>query len=111
MPNPVFERIEHLLHEQNKTQQSLLAQLRMKRSTYSSWKSGKSESYMKRIDGIAEFFDVSPNYLLRGIEDISEPGTQTPIEDELLRLFRKLCLRKQECLVQVARTLVLDEDT
>ena len=107
--NPVFERMERLLRDQGKTKQSLGKRLGLSRGTYSNWKLGKSKSYLKQIDVIAEFLDVSPNYLLRGIEDAPESGTQNLIEDELLRVFRKLGSRKQECLVQVARTLLMDE--
>ena len=106
---PVFERIERLLSDQGKTKQSLEQLLGLSRGTYSNWKLGKSKSYLKQIDVIAEFLNVSPNYLLRGIEDAPDSGTQTPIEDEMLRVFRKLDPRKQECLIQVARTLLMDE--
>ena len=33
-------------------------------------------------------------------------GTKAAIEDEMLRVFRKLNLKKQECVIQVARTLM-----
>jgi transcriptional regulator with XRE-family HTH domain len=106
MSGQVFERIERLLDDHGKTQQNLLAALGMNRSTYSNWKLGKSESYLKHIDEIARFLKVSPGYLLRGIEDGPEEGTRAAIEDEMLRVFRKLSPKKQECVIQVARTLV-----
>lgn len=105
MVEPVFERIERLLADQGKSQQSLLEVLRMNRSTYSNWKLGKSKSYLKHINEIAEFMGVSPGYLLRGIEDGPEEGTRAAAEDEMLRVFRKLSPKKQECVIQVARTL------
>ncbi len=106
MPEQVFERIERLLDDRGKTQQNLLAVLGMNRSTYSNWKLGKSKSYLKHIDEIAGFLKVSPGYLLRGIEDRPEEGTKAAVEDELLRVFRKLSPKKQECVIQVARTLL-----
>ncbi len=106
---PIFERIERLLSDQGKTKQSLEQLLGLSRGTYSNWRLGKSKSYLKQIDMIAEFLNVSPNYLLRGIEDAPESGSKSPIEDEMLRVFRKLGFRKQECLVQVARALLMDE--
>ncbi len=106
MSEQVFERIERLLDDRGKTQQNLLAALGMNRSTYSNWKLGKSKSYLKHIDEIAEFLEVSPGYLLRGIEDGPEEGTKATVEDEMLRVFRKLSPNKQECVIQVARTLL-----
>ena len=105
---PVFERIERLLNEKGKSQQELLAALGMNRSTYSNWKLGKSKSYLKQIDAIAEFFDVSPSYLLRGIEDGPEEGTKGASEDEMLRVFRQLNPKRQEMVIQVGRTLLSD---
>ena len=104
----VFERIERLLEDQGKTQQELLISLGMNRSTYSNWKLGKSKSYWKQIDEIAEFFDVSPNYLLRGIEDGPEEGTKGASEDEMLRVFRQLSPKRQEMVILGGRTLLFD---
>lgn len=106
MSEQVFERIERLLDDHGKSQQNLLAVLGMNRSTYSNWKLGKSKSYLKHIDEIAGFLEVSPGYLLRGIEDGPEEGTKAAVEDEMLRVFRKLSPKKQECVIQVARTLL-----
>ena len=41
MTEPVFERIDRLLDDKEKSQQSLLTVLEMNRSTYSNWKLGK----------------------------------------------------------------------
>lgn len=86
---PVFERIERLLEDQGRSQQDLLSALGLNRSTYSKWKLGKSKTYLKRIDAIANYFDVSPGYFLRGIEDGPEEGTIGAFEDEMVRVFRK----------------------
>ena len=45
---------------------------------------------------------------VRGIEDGLEEGTKAAIEDEMLRVFRKLSPNKKECVIQVARTLLLE---
>ena len=89
--DPVFSRIEYLLSSQDKSLQQLLAALHVNRSAYSNWKQGRSKSYLKRIDEIAEFLEVSPEYLLRGIdnrEDAEDAGGAA--EDEMIRIFRQL---------------------
>ena len=108
--DPVFERIERLLADRGKTQQSLLASLGMNRTAYGNWKSGQSKSYLKRIDGIAEFLEVSPNYLLRGVEIESDGEHKAVAEDELIRIFRQLNSERQECVIQVARVLLSEID-
>ena len=108
MNKSIFMRIDQLMKHQKKKIKDLNDYLGLKQSTYDNWKRGKSESYLKHIDEIAEFIGVSPGYLLRGIEDGPEEGTKTAAEDEMLRVFRKLSPKKKECVIQVARTLLLE---
>ena len=76
----------------------------MNRTTYSNWKLGKSQSYLKKLDEIALFFSVSPGYILRGIED--GPSSRSASEDELLRLYRELDPHWQELMLQIGRILI-----
>ena len=69
------------------------------------WKLGKSKTYLKPI---ANYFNISPDYLLRGIEDGPEEGTKGALEDEKIRVFRKMSPKRQELLIQVGRTLLSD---
>ena len=105
--DPVFSRIEYLLSSQDKSQQQLLAALHVNRSAYSNWKQGRSKSYLKRIDEIAEFLDVSPVYLLRGITPREDEAVErTAAEDEMIRIFRQLSENRQELMIQIGRTLM-----
>ena len=109
MPDPVFERIDRLLKERGESQQHLLTKIGMNRWVYSSWKQGKSKSYLKEIVGIANFLDVSPDYLLRGIEDENGKASKAAAEDDLIRIFRQLDFERQECLIQVAQALLSEK--
>ena len=104
----VFDRIDLLLKEQGQTQQKLIATLGLNKGTYTNWKRRRSKSYMDHIEGIAAFFRVSPSYLFYGIKDGVVVGTEAAREIELLRLYRKLGLKKQECVIQVIRALLSD---
>lgn len=57
-----LDKIICLCEVNDKTQKDLTTYLGLDKSTFSSWKSGKSVSYNKYIDKIAEFFNVSVNY-------------------------------------------------
>ena len=60
----VIEKIQNLLKEQGKDQKDLCQHLNLSKSTFSSWKSGVTNSYMKKLPEIAEYLGVSVEYLL-----------------------------------------------
>ena len=62
--NMVIEKIQNLLKEQGKDQKDLCQHLNLSKSTFSSWKSGVTNSYMKKLPEIAEYLGVSVEYLL-----------------------------------------------
>lgn len=80
--------------------------LGISRSTHSNWKLVKNKSYLKHIDEIADFLDMSPSYLLREVEDGSSKGIKAAVECEMLRVLRNLSQKKQECLIQVVWILL-----
>ncbi len=59
-----INKIIELLAERNLEQQALTDYLGLHKSTFTVWKSGKSKSYKKYIEKIAEFFQVSTDTLL-----------------------------------------------
>ena len=63
------ERILGLLETKEIQQKDLAKELGFKESNISDWKSGKSKSYMKYIYQMADYFDVSPFYLLCKTDD------------------------------------------
>jgi hypothetical protein len=75
----VFERIDNLLTEQGKEQKQLYDYLGVSSQKYFDWKAGRLKSYTKYIGKIAEFFNVSIDYLL-GNDDIKKRPTSEDIE-------------------------------
>ena len=71
MAKDVFVRIDQLMKTQKKKKKDLNDYLGLTHSTYDNWKNGSSESFLKHIDRIAEFLNVTPNYLLRGTDTVS----------------------------------------
>lgn len=59
-----FNKIVVLLKEQGKTQKQLMEYLGLGKTAFTGWKIGQNTSYYKHIGKIAEFFDVSADYLL-----------------------------------------------
>lgn len=63
--------ILELLENQGKTQKQLCDALGIGKQTFSNWKSGISSSYTKYLSQIADFFEVSVDYLLNKNDYIS----------------------------------------
>lgn len=59
----VLNKILSLLKEQNKKQSELTSYLGLSKNVFTNWKSGVSASYKKYLPQIAEFFNVSTDYL------------------------------------------------
>lgn len=57
-------KISYLLEKNNRTQKELTDYLGLDKSTFSAWKNGKSKSYSKYFTQIAQFFNVSIDFLL-----------------------------------------------
>ena len=59
-----MEKILTLLEQKGIEQQQFALAIGVNKQKISEWKSGKTKSYMKYIDKIAEFLSVSTDYLL-----------------------------------------------
>ena len=72
MVDDAFARIDHLMRQQNRKNKDLNDFLGLTKSTYDGWKRGTSKSFMKYLDRIAEYMNVTPNYLLCGTDVINQ---------------------------------------
>lgn len=98
----ILDRITVLLN--GREQQELTNYLNLKKTAYSDWKSGKSESYRKYIVEIAEFFDVSIDYLVYG-KDKNVPVNLSDDETELLKYYNKLPEKEKNRLIGRAEAI------
>ena len=60
----VFENIRNLREDNDKTQQELAAYLNIKQTTYSKYELGKINIPIEVFMKLAEYYDVSVDYLL-----------------------------------------------
>lgn len=84
----ILDRITELLGKTE--QQKLTDYLKLQKSAYTDWKAGKSKSYRKYLIEIADFFDVSLDYLVYGKENKLEQN-----EAEMLEIFQEFDDREQ----------------
>ena len=88
----ILNRIISLLGTRD--QKELTDFLNLKKTAFTDWKSGKSNSYRKYLIEISEFFHVSLDYLVYGKE--SKETNLTLDEQELLGIYGKLANEKKK---------------
>ncbi len=90
-------KILGIMKEQRVSQQEICRYLNLTKQTFSDWKSGKSESYLKYLPQIAEYLDVSVDYLLG---KTPSPERENIPEDE--KRLRELLSQMSEEQLQTA---------
>ena len=73
----ILDKISCLLKEKNKKQKELTDYIGISKNNYTDWKSGRSNSYMKYLPQIAEFLDVSLDYLVGTTPDQKDRKNET----------------------------------
>lgn len=73
----ILDKISYLLKEKNKKQKELTDYIGISKYNYTDWKAGKSNSYMKYLPQIAEFLDVSLDYLVGTTPDQKDRKNET----------------------------------
>ena len=89
-----------------KNDQDLIDYLGLANGTFTSWRYKGGKSYLLHIDKIAEFLEVTPNYLLKGIDENVNKDTLSAIEIELISLFRRMEIDKRQTFIAVAHHFV-----
>ena len=105
-----FDKIDFLLKQNKKKQIDLTNFLGVSKATYSSWKSGRTASFHKHLPLIAEFLNVTTDYLLAGSDKAVPPKPFNITEDEK-RLIAAYRNQSEEGKKMVRKLLDLDEPT
>lgn len=78
------EQLKKLRRQKKLTQEQVANHLHVATSTYSLWEQGRNEPDIKKLQELADFFDVTVDYLL-GRESLTSTQEQT-IKNTLERL-------------------------
>ncbi|GAB2021688.1 hypothetical protein RyT2_07620 [Pseudolactococcus yaeyamensis] len=97
------ERLKTLRLKIGLTQKEISKKLNVSQSTYSDWEKGKMKP--KNLQQIADFFDVSINYL-SGQTDYIDRISQSIIQN----LYEQLSPNKQKELILIAQRLFEEDD-
>ena len=91
----ISQRVFYLLKEQGKKQNELAKFTGISTSTISAWNTRGTNPAVENIVAIANFFDVSVEYLLTGEEKIISKDNINENEQQLLKMYRLLTEREQ----------------
>ncbi len=80
------DKLRMLIEERNLTQKQVALDLNVAASTMGGYVQGSSEPDFDTLIKIAEYFNVSTDYLLGRLSD----GTVDASEEELLRVYRSM---------------------
>ena len=108
----MLANLKDLRRENNLSQRQMAEKLCISQQTYSDYENGKTEPTIDTIIAISKIFSVSSDYLLGLVDEFGTPvitpeekaagasATKkisiTPIEDEMLYLFREVGKRHGE---------------
>ena len=71
------ERIQHLRKTKGLSQEELADTMNVSRQAVSKWESGQSTPDLEKIIMLSEFFEVTTDYILKGIETVKDKDQQT----------------------------------
>ena len=104
----IIDKISYLLKENNCNQSDLLDYIGVKRrATFTEWKNGTSASYKKYINKIAEFFNVSTDYLLNEKDSTIPKDPIIPTKyQSLISSYQELSKDNQQLLQDIITSMV-----
>ena len=99
---PFCDTLRTLIDERGLTQKQLAKDLEIPVSTLGGYVQGTSEPDFETLKLFANYFNVSADYLL----NLKIGNTQTPLENELLRIFRSLSTEQQELYLEQGKAFI-----
>lgn len=91
-----------LIEEKDLTQKELAKQLHLAPSTLGSYVQGSREPDFSTLKQLADYFNVSTDYLLGHYT----ASISSPLENELLRVFRSLTEEQQYICIEQSKVLM-----
>lgn len=96
------DKLRLLIEERNLTQKRVANDLNIAPSTMGGYVQGSSEPDFETLKRLAQYFDVTTDYLLNIHSDKSESF----LEDELLRVFRSMTPEQQRLFIEQGKVFL-----
>lgn len=95
-------KLRNLIEERNLTQKKVANDLNIAPSTMGGYVQGSSEPDFETLKRIAEYFNVSADYLL----SMKSINCSSSSEDELIRVFRSLTNEQQRIYIEQGKVFI-----
>lgn len=95
-------KLRNLIEERNLTQKRVANDLNIAPSTIGGYVQGSSEPDFETLKRLAEYFNVSADYLL----SIKSNKCSSRNEDEILRVFRSLTTQQQDIYIEQGKVFI-----
>lgn len=102
--NEIVIRIIKTMEKRGIRQKELMNSIGIAANAFSKWKYDNNKSYLKHIDGIAKYLNVTTNYLLYGITDELKTKNYSEEDIELFDIIHDLKPERK----QLVRLLVTE---
>ena len=96
------DKLRCLIEERNLTQKRVANDLNIAPSTIGGYVQGSSEPDFETLKILADYFDVSTDYLL----SVKTGNVNNLLEDELLRVFRSMTTEQQSLFIEQGKVFV-----
>lgn len=96
------DKLRCLIEERNLTQKRVANDLNIAPSTIGGYVQGSSEPDFETLKILADYFDVSTDYLL----NVKIGNVNNLLEDELLRVFRSMTTEQQSLFIEQGKVFV-----
>ena len=96
------DKLRCLIEERNLTQKRVATDLNIAPSTIGGYVQGSSEPDFETLKILADYFDVSTDYLL----NVKTGNVNNFLEDELLRVFRSMTTEQQSLFIEQGKVFV-----
>lgn len=73
----IADRIQYLRKQKGYSQEELADKMGVSRQAVSKWESGQSSPDLEKVIAMSELFDVTTDYILKGIEPVSTTNRKT----------------------------------
>lgn len=100
-------KLRNLIEERNLTQKKVANDLNIAPSTMSGYVQGSSEPDFETLKRIAEYFNVSADYLL----SMKSINCSSSSEDELIRVFRSLTNEQQRIFIEQGKVFIRNNES
>ena len=97
------DKLRSLIEERNLTQKQVATDLNIAPSTMGGYVQGSSEPDFETLKTIANYFDVSTDYLL----NIPDKKSADEMEDELLRVFRSMSMEHKKIYIEQGKVFII----